>query len=244
MKRRIISSSWLVLLLVGAFWPLAACSQAPATVNSQPTLALPTPTLLSEQTLIPTWPVQAAPSPVLEALPVSSAAPLPLPSPIGTIQIPGANMVYYTIYGSTETELRKQLDAKQPVGFDGYRGDSTTSWDINWTWPGHGKFICDLAGATVTLKVTVIFPRWNPPLNASPELVTKWTKYVEVLAFHEGHHVDSVNARYKTVETAIKGATCLTADAAARKALDPIYKYDIDYDAATNHGETEGARFP
>ena len=232
----------LILLMVSIL--LLACSLAPAAATSQPGAASASATLLPAQTLNPTEAVRATASPSPGVPSAAGATPLPLPSPIGSIEIPGATLIYYDIYGSTETELRKQLDAKQPVGFDGYRGDATTNWDIHWTWPGYGKLNCNLDAAKVTLKVTVIFPRWTPPLNAAPELVTKWTKYVEVVAFHEQHHVDSVNTKYKAVETAIKGATCLTADAAAHKALDPIYKYDADYDAATNHGETEGARFP
>jgi len=153
-------------------------------------------------------------------------------------------MIFYDIYGSTEAELRKQLDAKQPVGYDGYRGDATTSWDIRWNWPGRGKNICDLSAATVTLAVRVTLPRWMPPQNASPELVTKWTQYVQAVAAHEKNHVNSVITRYKSVEPAIKSATCQTAEAAAQAALVPIRQFDIDYDAATNHGETEGARFP
>ena len=234
----------LLIFINAAFWPLTACSLVPATATNPPAAASASPTLLPVQTLIPTHAVALTASPSLGATPVSSASPLPLPSPIGNIEIPGATVIYYDIYGSTETELRKQLDAKQPKGFDGYRGDSTTSWDILWTWPGYGKLNCDLGAAIVTLKVTVIFPRWTPPLNATPELVAKWTKYVKVLAFHEQHHVDLVNNNYKAVEKAIQGATCLTADAAAKHAVRRIEQYDAEYDAATNHGETEGARFP
>jgi predicted secreted Zn-dependent protease len=234
----------LLINMVAAFWLLTACSLAPAPATSRPLPVSATATIPPVQTLVPTHTAQVTPTPAPGISSAASATPLPLPSPIGSIEIPGATMIYYDIYGSTETELRQQLNAKQPVGFDGYRGDSTTSWDIRWTWPGYRRNICNLAAAKVTLKVTVTFPRWTPPLNASPELVAKWTKYVKILASHEQHHVDSVNNNYPSVEKAIKGATCLTADFAAQKALDPIRKYDTDYDAATNHGETEGARFP
>ena len=43
---------------------------------------------------------------------------------------------------------------------------------------------------------------------------------------------------------AIKAATCETAEAAATAALESLRQHDIDYDAATNHGQTQGARFP
>jgi hypothetical protein len=43
---------------------------------------------------------------------------------------------------------------------------------------------------------------------------------------------------------AIKGATCATANAAAERQLDLIRRHDVRYDAATQHGATQGARFP
>ena len=43
---------------------------------------------------------------------------------------------------------------------------------------------------------------------------------------------------------AIKGATCRSADAAAQAQLALIRKHDVSYDAATQHGATQGARFP
>jgi hypothetical protein len=50
--------------------------------------------------------------------------------------------------------------------------------------------------------------------------------------------------REEDVLEAIQDATCDTADAAATEVLDEIRQHDIDYDEETNHGETQGARFP
>ena len=48
----------------------------------------------------------------------------------------------------------------------------------------------------------------------------------------------------RAVVRAIRHATCGTADAAARKQLNLIRKHDVAYDASTQHGATQGARFP
>jgi predicted secreted Zn-dependent protease len=140
--------------------------------------------------------------------------------------------------------MRQQLDSLSPVGFDGYKGDATTNWRINWGWDGYGNSSCDLTTANVTYSIEVTMPRWQAPQDASPELITKWNNYIQALAEHEKGHVDNIVANYKSVEDAIKNATCDTAEAAAQAALDPIRQYDIDYDAETNHGATQGARFP
>jgi len=95
----------------------------------------------------------------------------------------------------------------------------------------------------LTYRITVDFPQWmNPRTRTRPD--RQWSAYVQALATHEEGHVDFVVSHYQAVATAIKKATCLTADAAANAALQPIRQHDLDYDAATNHGATQGATFP
>jgi predicted secreted Zn-dependent protease len=172
------------------------------------------------------------------------ASPTLEPAAVGLVHIPNALIVYYDISGSNESELRAQLDSLGPVGFDGYKGDATTNWDIRWNWPGYGSGSCDLSAATVSYEIEVVIPRWMPPENTPPELVAKWTNYIRVLAEHEKGHVDFIVANHQSVTDAIKEATCDTAEAAGQAVLTFIRQHDIDYDAATDHGATQGARFP
>lgn len=168
----------------------------------------------------------------------------PAPTPVLEVDIPDAKVHYYTIYGDTQEKLRAQLDFKAPVGFDGYRGDATTYWYISWNWPGYGRSNCQLERARVSLDVSVTFPRWKPPPSAPPELIEKWNRYVLALAQHEANHVKNVVTLAPKVNDAIQAATCQTAEAAAQQVLNEIRHGDAQYDARTNHGETEGARFP
>jgi predicted secreted Zn-dependent protease len=174
-------------------------------------------------------------------LPAVATVPAPTASPIS---IPNAELVYYDISGSTAGELRTQLDSLGPRGYDGYKGDATTHWTIHWNWPGYGTSQCDLSAAIITDDIQVTLPRWNPPAGASPALVDRWNVYVHRLAGHEKGHVDFVVASLPLVAQAIRTAACDTAEAAAQAALVPIRQHDVDYDAATQHGATQGARFP
>lgn len=178
--------------------------------------------------------------------PTDSPAPTSQPSinSIQEVSIPNAEVIYYDISGSTESELRAQLDALSPVGYDNYKGDATTNWYIGWNWPGYGTSDCDLTQTEVTYSVKVTMPRWKSPADADPQLVNKWNNYVQALALHETGHVNFVVQNYQSVKTAIQNATCDTAEAAAQAALEPIRQMDIDYDAETGHGATQGARFP
>jgi len=166
------------------------------------------------------------------------------PVTVESVSIPNATVVYYDIAGSTEADLRAQLDALGPRGDDGYKGDATTRWNISWHWPSNSDGSCRLAETVVSYEIKVIFPRWQPPSNVSQALVAKWSRYILALAKHEKEHVDFVMANMPMVENAIKGSTCQMANAAGEAALAVIRKYDIDYDAATRHGATQGVRFP
>ena len=166
----------------------------------------------------------------------SAAAPAP--------RVKNATMVYYAVGGTTPAQVRERMDARAPRSPDGYPGDAFARWEFRWNWPGYGSSSCSLSQAKVTLKVTVSFPRWTHPKAAPASLVTAWARYSRALAKHEQGHVDRVRARYPAVVRAIKNATCGTANAAALRQLSVIRKGDVAYDKATEHGATQGARFP
>ena len=168
----------------------------------------------------------------------------PAPTAVTSVDIPYAKITYYDIGGSTETELRDQMNTHAPVGPDSYRGDALTTWSIRWTWDGYGTEECDLRSATATYDIKVTMPRWVPPKDASPELIEKWNRYILALGGHEKAHVDNVIANLPYVINAIRRATCATAEAKAQEVLAGIRQNDVNFDATTNHGETQGAKFP
>ena len=175
---------------------------------------------------------------------IPANTPVPMPTVVTSIEIPSAKIDYYEVSGATEGEIREQLNALASVDENGYRGDALTSWEIHWMWDGYGTESCDLSSVTATYDVRVRFPRWNPPQDASRELIVKWNIYVRALAEHEKVHVDNVVASLPYVIKAIRGAACDTAEARAQEVLALIRQYDIDYDERTGHGETQGAIFP
>jgi predicted secreted Zn-dependent protease len=163
---------------------------------------------------------------------------------VGETSIPNATVTYYDISGSTAEALRAQMDASGPIGDDGYRGDAITRWHIRWNWPGYNTRQCRVNQASVSYEITVLLPRWAPPDDIPFELTERWTNYINALVEHEKGHVDIVVANYLSVADAIQGATCETAEAAAQSAVDAIRQLHLSYDAETDHGATQGARFP
>jgi predicted secreted Zn-dependent protease len=169
------------------------------------------------------------------------AAPLPTAA---VADVSGAEISYYDIEGATAADLGQAMRELGPVAYDGWKGSAATNWYISWNWPGYGSQDCQLGDATVSYTVRVTLPQWQPPARTSPELVTDWNRYVLALASHEQQHVDFVPEGAADVEAAIRGATCQTADAAAMAAIESIRQRDRDYDAATDHGASQGVVFP
>ncbi len=155
------------------------------------------------------------------------------------VDFPHATVQRYDVSGSTESEIRAQLDAYRPNDHDAY-----TQWSISWDWPGRGSAACRLAEAEVSYDIIVTFPRWTPTVDAAPELVAKWNGYLHALALHENPHIDNVVAHFPAIVAAINGSTCLAAEAAARMVLQQMRQFDSQYDHDTDHGRTQGARFP
>jgi predicted secreted Zn-dependent protease len=166
------------------------------------------------------------------------------PTVVEELSIQNARLEYYEIYGDTENKLRNQMNLLGPVDYLNYRGDATTFWFASWTWDGYGKSNCDLSTTKVELDVRLVFPHWRPPKSAPSSLITKWNSYILALARHEQHHIDNVVSRTPQVLSAIKGATCTTAEGAAQAVLDDIRKVDADFDLSTDHGRNTGAVFP
>lgn len=157
-----------------------------------------------------------------------------------------AQVEYYDVSGDSAAEIRRQLNMRRPAADDdgSRRFDARTRWYYRWNWPGYGRSRCDLDDASLKLEVKVIFPRWRPGPRATADLRRRWNRYVRALAEHEAGHVRIARRHYQNVEGAIRRSTCNRADDAAHQALARIRQEDAAYDATTEHGRTQGARFP
>ena len=186
-------------------------------------------------------------TPLLALALALAAAPAPgaaAATPPAGPRVRHATMVYYAVGGTTPAQIRARLNARAPASPDGFHGDAFTRWSFRWRWPGSADGRCRVNEATVTLQIAVSFPRWTHPKAASAAVAAAWARYARALARHEQGHVDYALAHYPAVVRAIRHATCRTAAAAVQRQLDVISRHDVAYDAATQHGATQGARFP
>ena len=160
----------------------------------------------------------------------------------GRFAFDGAETAYYAVSGRDRGELMVSLSLKAPA--DGnVRQRGSTRWDIHWTVDRRSDDVCDLATASVTRRLTVVLPHWDPDRNTDPGLVADWERYVRALADHERGHVALLIAGADRIPPAIRAATCSTADAVGQATLDEVRAANAAYDRDTNHGRNQGAWF-
>jgi Bacterial protein of unknown function (DUF922) len=97
---------------------------------------------------------------------------------------------------------------------------------------------------TMTIKRRDLLVTWVGLAAAAALLACGTSSAAPTLATHEKGHIDFVVATAPSVLEALHASTCGKANSDANVVLDRIRPHDIDYDAATDHGATQGARFP
>jgi len=160
---------------------------------------------------------------------------------------------YYDVSGSTAQEIREDLDRQGPRGENGRRFDAHTRWTVNWKYrstPANG--LCSLVSFDTEVRVTMQMPRWGGADAASVALLEAWETYEVALMDHERGHQDlavsaAAEMRRQVLDLSDE-QTCsrlgVIVEEVAQAVLREYRERERDYDAQTNHGETQGANFP
>ena len=164
------------------------------------------------------------------------------------------NYNYYTINGSTSSELRKVMSERGPL-IDGKHFDAQVSWHINWYYywkENSGQNNCKISQVTIKLKLARSMPQCENTESADPKLQKLWANYLKHLALHEQGHADNgLKAAQEIEETLLQTPaqpSCKQLkkllDAQAYAIIKKHNQWDSTYDSTTHHGQTQGAIFP
>jgi predicted secreted Zn-dependent protease len=162
--------------------------------------------------------------------------------------------VCYDVAGSTADAVRAAIDAhpSRPVDRAARRPiDAFTRWDLRVTWSSASSGTeCRATTVTPTLAATFTYPRWVPPPAPDRALVERWNAFIAALTTHEdGHRQNGIDATADAVaRVRALRASCSEFNAAAEAEVSAAIargnEADRRYDATTDHGRTQGARFP
>jgi predicted secreted Zn-dependent protease len=160
---------------------------------------------------------------------------------------------HYTITGSTASELRQQMNQLGPLWRTGKRFDAITRWHVRWSYRyAIRNNRCQITTNQVQADITITMPQWRSSSQVSGDLVKRWQRYITALQHHEnGHRDHGIGAAREVVRALSKfpaSPTCqqlgLAADAAMLRIIDRYSRKDVEYDRLTQHGATQGAKFP
>jgi len=161
---------------------------------------------------------------------------------------------YYDVSGANAREVRESLNRNGPVSkINGKRFDAYTAWYISWKYqyrqPTGG---CAIASVSTEVKVIIDFPRLKADATTPEALKSLFARYLENLMRHEKGHAQNAIDFARKIETGIRAlptkSSCNAlqdvANALGGALIKEANQADIDYDARTRHGATQGARFP
>jgi predicted secreted Zn-dependent protease len=149
----------------------------------------------------------------------------------------------YMVRGETKPEVRKHINLLRPQGYD-----AMTTWNIQWNYTyRETRSGCEIASVTTSLAVAYVMPRLqttNSALNMS------FRDYLAKLGTHEKGHALIALSIARRIDAAIapmRAPTCEGLGNAANALGDRIIQEGIElnnaYDARTDHGRTQGARW-
>ena len=241
---------------------------APKTEKTAPALVKDTPKQQKQPTPLPT--TQPTLQPITSSYtlppPVAQSAPKQVPQctrntsyvPAGGLPInPNGQAFqltvdapsYYTVYGRTPLEVRRQMAQCTTVqgGFD-----AVTHWWYRYSYNYYQKEngLCAIKDVTLVLHISFLFPFFKDD-GENPSLTAEWNRYFANLQTHEYGHRDITIAHAQSALAAIQAfpdSPCAnvvqSVNAYADAQLDVIQQKNASYDAQTRHGETQGAVFP
>lgn len=162
------------------------------------------------------------------------------------------NIEFYEVHGESRDELRRSLEENGPIGESGDRYHGYTKWNIGWNFkltPSGRQ--CRITDLTTKLEVTMTLPRWNKPDNAPKDLAQEWDRYSTALRQHEDGHQNMGISAAEEIKQRLSGLTgtggCqkLAEDmnSKANAVIAEFNAKELAYDATTEHGATQGARF-
>jgi len=174
-----------------------------------------------------------------------------LPAALPTGVTLDAKTYTYRIVGTDRRSVTASLRAGSLVDgvqrFSGYH-----HWNVRWHWHGRKTATqCVMDSVSVVIASQIVLPAWDPLPGVDAELQAQWRTYSAALATHERGHRSVTTLGAIRMQEGLMQLSAPQCDQLAKKFDEEAHRYaariqaDNDrYDAETNHGTTQGARWP
>lgn len=150
----------------------------------------------------------------------------------------------YLVTASTEEEARAAINEKRPGQYD-----ALTKWWIEWRFERNwANGACAITHVHTTLTVTFVEPRLETNV---PALRKSFDDYMSKLRTHEQGHAELARATAQQIDTKLLGLAAASCEEVSRQANEMGHALiragnleQAAYDKRTDHGATQGARWP
>jgi predicted secreted Zn-dependent protease len=78
---------------------------------------------------------------------------------------------------------------------------------MRWSWQteSNGASSCSIREVSVSVNAQITLPRWTPPADTEPGLVTEWNRFLNALETHEAGHKDISAKAAKAIIARLRG---------------------------------------
>jgi predicted secreted Zn-dependent protease len=151
---------------------------------------------------------------------------------------------YYDVIGKDYGSVLASLNSNGP-----YHGRA--DWRLSYGYEARkASAECAVDSVSTRLELKMTLPRWSPPPGTSATFIQHYEAYVAALKLHENGHLEHGRAFENELKSALRSIpyqSCPALDGAVRarysELLEEYRQKDLDYDARTAHGKTQGAWF-
>ena len=164
---------------------------------------------------------------------------------VGTVNMQVA-INHYPVHGH---DYKSMLRSKRENGPNGYGG--LARWRIRYEYTTKKSMNdCKIDTVRTTIAGNILMPNWVDERSADQGLRRRWRRYYDALMRHEEGHIQHGRELALMVNARLLGlgsVPCNEMKTRAKSEFDRVYQNllgrDQEYDARTNHGETQGASF-
>lgn len=156
---------------------------------------------------------------------------------------------FYKVNGLTTTQISNQIHNCSPLISEGNHYAASSDYAINWSfsYTGNEQGLCTITSVAVGLSITEIYPSWTNS-NNDAKLQSKWNNFITNLILHEDGHAkidrmyaDKIHSDLIQLQPTSCSSIVDTAHSLANARVRELNQANIQYDAQTNHGHTQGA---
>lgn len=155
---------------------------------------------------------------------------------------------WYEVRQASGASLLASLNASSPIREHGIIYHGHTAWQIDWNfrWNTSGSGLCEITSVTTNLSIKMTLPRLS---ISTPEGAAEFNRYFPALLKHEEGHKSIALKAAQMIDRSIASLRPLPSCQALEKEanrtalalIESLKQQNIEYDATTKHGCTQGA---